>query len=163
MMEMQIEFLKTFLDLLGEGGKGHVRYKECARESMGWLDLTSGLKSAAIRYQDAYENYYRPFFQEHEYVLENYIVNYLFSIGFPYNTPNIHDQYMIITVFYALIKFHLICLSGLNKGLNVELLIKLIQSFAKRFEHNPSTSKIIDYMKTCEFVQLSHLMILIKN
>jgi lysine-N-methylase len=163
MIEMQIDFLNTFLDLIGDGGKGNERYKECALNALQWLNLSKDIKIASNNYKNAYENYYIPFMNQYEYSLENYLVNYLYSRGFPYNSTNIYDEYILLIVFYSLIKFFLICLSGSNKGLDSNLLVMLIQSFAKRFEHNHSTTKIIEIMKNVGFIELTHMMILIKN
>ena len=41
------------------------------------------------------------------------------------------NAYMMLVLHYSLIKMHLVGISAYNKGLTVELVVKLIQSFAK--------------------------------
>lgn len=75
--------------------------------------------------------------KEHEYILENHLVNHVYKDMLPFGDfLTVYDEYIMMVIHYALITMHLIGLAGFHKGMNVELAIKLIQSFAKMVEHN---------------------------
>ena len=82
--------------------------------------------------------YYQPLMQQHEYILENYLVNYVFKNLFPVNgEKHIFDNYVLLIVHYAMIKMLLIGMAGFHKeNFGIDQVIKLIQSFAKVIEHN---------------------------
>ncbi|MCH3023273.1 lysine-N-methylase, partial [Listeria monocytogenes] len=89
------------------------------------------------RYADAYKKHYEPFMNEHEYMLENYLVNHVFKNLFPFTgEKDLFDAYVMLVMHYSLIKMHLIGMAGFHRTLTVDLIVKLIQSFAKTVEHN---------------------------
>ena len=55
-------------------------------------------------------------------------------------------------------------MSSYHHGLTTEIVIKLIQSFAKAVEHNPQYLKsVIDLLKKNDVTNLAYMVILIKN
>jgi len=117
------------------------------------------------QYTISYSKYYKPFMENHEYIMENYIVNYIFKNLFPFGESlSIFESYVLLVVHYSLIKLHLIGMSSYHHGLTTEIVIKLIQSFAKAVEHNPQYLKsVIDLLKKNDVTNLAYMVILIKN
>ena len=117
---------------LNETGAYH-RFKECIQDYLEGLsnqEFTNEQSDLVDRYGEAYNLYYRPFISEHEYIFENYAVNFIFSHLFPKSkNGNVFEIYVTLVSHYVLLKLLLIGMSSKHKGLNTELVIKLIQSF----------------------------------
>lgn len=142
------------------------RYAECFVEFLQGIKHSPdiSLDISAENYRLAYENYYAPFAFKHEYIFENYLVNYVYNNLFPLSTGDILDEYTKLVFHYSLIKMLLIGIAGFHQGLSLELIVKLIQSFAKTIEHNPQyINETTDWFKRKGLNSMSYLSILIKN
>ncbi len=164
---MQMELLKEMADKRYFMGVTNKRYLECFSEFLIGVQYTAESKVEEIgqRYHEASEVYYEPFMNEHEYILENYLVNHAFKNLFPSSEEkSLFDSYMKLVLHYTLIKMHLIGMAGYHKGMTEELVIKLIQSFAKTVEHNEAYMKgIAELMRQNKFNTMAYMAILIKN
>ena len=128
------------------------RFLECYEEFMHGIVWRpeSTMEEIGIRYVEAYRQNYAPFMAQYEYVMERFLVNYVFKTLFPLGPQEstqklsiyrrdspIPAQYILMVVHYAILKTVLIGMSGYHKSdLNTGHLIKLIQSYAKAFEHS---------------------------
>jgi lysine-N-methylase len=147
--------LETGVELIvGRIGSDYTspRFLDCYKEFMSGLEWTaeSTMQDIGLRYAAAYSEYYAPFMSGHEYMLEHYLVNYvhgsLFPLGPQESTQNlgvpqvvnsISRQYMLMAVYYAIIKTVLIGMAGFHKTeFSAAHVIKLVQSCAKTFEHS---------------------------
>jgi len=163
---IQMELLKEMAEERFTSGISSKRYLECFTELLHGIEYTSKLNIEEIgrRYQEVYESYYSPFMAQHGYILENYLVNHVFKNLFPFDQRTVFDSYVMLIVHYALIKLHLIGMSGFHQNLTQDLVIKLIQSFAKTVEHNPVyVRKILDLLKQNGYNTLVWMALLIKN
>ncbi len=164
---IQMELLKEIADKRYSMNVTSKRYIECFAEFLNGIQYVAGAKVEEIgqRYQEACKEYYEPFMNQHEYILENYLVNYVYKNLFPFTGEKaIFDSYMMFVLHYALIKMHLIGMAGFHKGLTVELVIKLVQSFAKTVEHNQQyLHGIAELMRLNGFNTMAYMAILIKN
>lgn len=164
---IQMELLKEAIGVRYDMGVASKRFFECTSEFMNGIGYTDETKAEELgqRYNEAYINYYEPFMKEHEYILENYLVDNIFKTLFPFSgEKSLFDAYMMLVLHYALIKMHLIGISAYHKGLTVEHVIKLIQSFAKGVEHNKEYPMYIaDLMRKNNYNRMAYMSILIKN
>ena len=164
---IQMKLLKEIADRRYFMGVNSKRYLECFTEFLSGVGYTAGAQVEEIgkQYQNACKEYYEPFMKEHEYILENYLVNHVFKNLFPFTgEKSLFDSYMVLDLHYSLIKMHLIGMAGFHKGLTVELVLKLIQSFAKTVEHNSKFLKGIgELMRQNGFNTMAYMAILIKN
>jgi lysine-N-methylase len=162
-----MELVKEMADRRYTQGINSRRYKECYSDTLVGLKYITGTPFAEVAkaYPEVYQTYYKPFMEEHEYILENYMVNHVYKGLFPFSGfPNLFDNYVMLVVHYSIIKLHLIGMSGHHKGLTQELVIKLIQSFSKNVEHNQLYLKgIFDVLQKNEFTTMAYMAILIKN
>lgn len=165
LFEVQTKYLKLITDKIVK--KENKRYLECYNEFIAGLEYSeeADIEKVATNYNEAYKDYYLPFMNQHEYILENYLVNYVFNTVFPFSIyPSVYDEYIMLTIHYALIKFHLIGMARYHKGLTEELVVKLIQSFAKNFEHNkPILKTLLTLLQKVHRTKMSDMMILIRN
>lgn len=167
---IQMKLLKEIADIKILSGINNIRYKECFSEFLDGInyegiDKIEEIEEIEERYTSAYENYYSPFINQHNYILENYLVNYVFKNTFPLtNSKSMFNAYMMLVLHYSLIKMHLVGISAYNKGLTVELVVKLIQSFAKTVEHSSTYLKNIEnLMESNGFNTMAYMAILLKN
>ena len=164
---LQMVLLKEIADKRFFDGINSARFLECFKEFLTGIQYTaeSTMEEIGNRYNQAWQEYYDPFMKEHEYILENYLVNYVFKNLFPFTGEKaLFDAYMMLVLHYALIKMSLIGMAAFHKGLTEELVIRLIQSFAKTVEHNQQfLNKIAELMKKNSYNTMAWMAILIKN
>lgn len=164
---IQMKLSKELMDQRYTGGITHQRYKECLIQYLHGIKYykESSVEENAARYLDAYETYYAPYMKDHEYMLENYLVNYVFRKQFPLSgEKTVFEAYVMMVVHYALIKLHLIGLAGYHGKLDEDIIVKLIQSFSRTVEHNHAyLTKIHSIMKENGYTTMPYMAILIKN
>ncbi|MEK3740612.1 MULTISPECIES: flagellin lysine-N-methylase [Paenibacillus] len=142
------------------------RYLECSREMLSGLHIEKDASDEKIleNYASSYEKYYAPFMLQHEYMLENYLVNYVFKNIMPLDSDSLFESYTRMILHYSLIKIHLIGMANYHQTLTKDLVIKLVQSLSKTFEHNKLYfRRIMNLIKDNDFMKLSYMSILIKH
>jgi lysine-N-methylase len=128
------------------------RFLECYEEFMHGIEWRpeSTMAEIGTRYAEAYRQYYAPFMGQYEYVMERFLLNHVFKTLFPLGPQEstqklsifrrdspISVQYILLAVDYAILKTVLIGMSACHKSdLSTGHVIKLIQSYAKAFEHS---------------------------
>lgn len=165
---IQMELMKEIADEKIFGGIDNQRFLECFIEFLHGIQNTDEATKEEVggRYTEAYNNYYQPYMNEHEYILENYLVNYVFKNIFPINGEKyVFDNYVMLIVHYSMIKMLLIGMAGFHKeSFNTDHVLKLIQSFAKTIEHNNAYLKnVFTLLKSNNMTTMAYMAILIKN
>ncbi|RNB53852.1 lysine-N-methylase [Brevibacillus gelatini] len=165
----QIKLLKELIDARVYAGKANNRYLNNFETFLAGINYTDSddIETLASRYQHAHDMYYKPFMDQHSYILENYLVNYVYKNLFPFYGINFSllDNYVMLALHYSLIKMHLIGIAGSYKSdLNLDHVISLIQGFAKTIEHSQSYLKFAyDYLQQKEFTSIAGMAIFLKN
>lgn len=163
---IQMKLLKELADQRFPFVVKSARYLQCFAECLYGLQYTQEAKMEEIgeRYAQAYTDYYRPFMDEHGYILENYLVNYVFKNMFPFDRKTVFDAYIMLVVHYALIKLILIGMSAFHKGLTPELVIKLIQSFSRTVEHNTAyLDRVLELLHENGYDTMAWMAVMIRN
>lgn len=131
----QFDYLNTILSMKFKEGDSisffSKRYIECLMEV---LDAFGNVKDKDLEknYKRNYVKYLKPYLDEKPYILENFLVNYVFVYGSQlFRFSEIWTFYLKLCVVYGLIKFNLVGLATYNKGINDDLVLKLIQSLSK--------------------------------
>lgn len=165
-LSFQISMCKNLLAYRAEASINSQRYVECVSEMIKGLEITDTVKNEVLigNYQKAYKENYQPFIERHEYILENYLVNYIFKDLFPYDKGSFLDSFVMLVTNFALIKMHLIGMAKYHEELNVDLVIKLIQSYSKTIEHNQLyLTNVEKLLKDSGYSTIAHMVVLIKN
>ncbi len=125
------------------------------------------------RFLQAEEDYHRPFFERSPFILENYLVNYIFQNLFPYGregsadfTPrSMFDEYVQMTTQFAWVNALLIGVAGHYKGaFSEEHVVQTIQSFTRSVEHYPDVlQSITEYIRSRGLNSLHGMAALLKN
>ena len=163
---IQLGLLKQLSEMAGTR-KSIPDYVECYEEFIKGIGYTEDISETKIitQYEQVFKNYFEPFIAEHESIFENYIVNWIYINLFPFVRNNsLYDSFVLLVLHYSLIKLHLIGMSGFHKGLTTELVVKLIYSFSRTFEHNQQYfTNVLKLLKKHKFNDLTYMSILIKN
>jgi lysine-N-methylase len=125
------------------------------------------------RFLRAEEQYYRPFFDRFPFILENYLLNYMFQNLFPYGRAgspefaplNMFGEYIRMTTQFAWINALFVGIAGHYKDAFAgEHVVRTVQSFTRAVEHYPDVLKSIDeYMRIRGLDSLQGMAIMLKN
>ncbi len=125
------------------------------------------------RYLTAKQIYYQPFFAESPFILENYLLNYLFQNLFPFGRENnprstprrIFEEYVLLAAQFAWIEMLLIGVAGHRKqAFGEEHVVQVIQSFCRAVEHNSSVlTSIREFMTHFKLDSLEGMAVLLKS
>jgi len=165
-LSFQMNMAKELLKYRLKGGVSSQRYLDCLNDMVCSLQLDdeTDINESTELYKLFYSEYYAPFMCNHEYILENYAVNYVFKSLFPFDQPNLFESYVMLLVNISLIKLHMIGMAGHHKGLTTELVIKLIQSYAKTIEHNSNyLQNVREMLKESGYSTMAHMIVLLKS
>ncbi|MBU3155070.1 flagellin lysine-N-methylase [Clostridium estertheticum] len=165
---IQMEILKELAEekiLIGAYSK---RYLECFSDFLQGIkyDGEMSINELADNYNKAYADYYSKFMSKYDYILENFLVNQIFTRLFPFiDGNNIYDSYVLLTIEYSLVKMHLIGMAGFYKeAFDIDKVLKLIQSFNKVVDHSHDYLRhIMKLMKDNEYTSVAYMAILVKN
>lgn len=166
LQDLQIKLCAEIVELRVKKGVISLRYNECLKEMIEGLELKGNIEDQVKidKYQKYYNEYYIPFLKEYGYILENYLVNYIFMKMMPLDKQMPFESYMQMLIHYMIIKLHLIGMSGQNKGITKESAVKLIQSICKVFGHNSAYfDELLQILKKNNYDTLAYMVILIKN
>ncbi|MCM3208585.1 flagellin lysine-N-methylase [Paenibacillus illinoisensis] len=167
--ELQLRLVVELIQKRNDSGGEVPRYIECYVDMYKGFGIqqedTFDLEELKIMYQKNYNNYYVQFMDNYGFVLENYLVNYVFESLFP-NVKNkdIFKQFTRMSVLYSMLRIHLVGVAGYYEGLSEEMMVKVIQSFARVVEHNMSyLSSITDLLQKNGLDTLAHVVSLLKE
>jgi lysine-N-methylase len=165
-LEIQLQLIREIVIIRLDEGIASSRYLECSRAMITGLKVDNNVMDEEIKgiYESSYEKYYGPFMQQHDYMLENYLVNYVFKNCMPIDCSAPFESFSRMILHYSLIKLHLIGMANYYEGLSTDLVIKLVQSLSKTFEHSGKfLEKTMKLIKENNFMTLTYMSILIKN
>ena len=130
-------------------------------------------ESDVQRYQEAEKRYHRPLFERFPFILENYLLNYIYRNLFPFGregspsftTRPIFDEYILMTTQFAWINGLLIGIAGRYKeAFAREHVVCAIQSHAREIEHNASTlASMLDFMRDNELDNLPSMAVMLRD
>lgn len=162
----QFHHLNTILSIKFKEGDSisffSKRYIECL---MQVLDVFASVKDEELErhYKRNYEKYLKPYLDKKSYILENFLVNYIFVYSNElFNLNDIWTSYLKLCVVYGLVKFNLVGLAIYNKGMNDDLMLKLLQSLSKTIipdkKYLESVVKYLEEEKLDEYAKLITLI-----
>ena len=149
-------------------GSASNRFKKCLQAAFEGLQVDKNSATATgdmlHQYAQNYDAFYRPFFQEREYIFENYLVNQIVTRLFPFTRGTYLDLYRELVGNLAVIQVLLVGIATNHKGLNEELVIQLFQTFARNSNHNRShLDNLIASLRSDANDSFVHVMWLLKE
>lgn len=125
------------------------------------------------RFLRAEEHYYRPFFNRFPFILENYLLNYMFQNLFPYGRTGSPDfapltmfgEYLRMTTHYAWIDTLLVGTAAhFKEAFAGEHVVHTVQSFTRAVEHAPEVLESVDdYIRIKGLDNLQGMAVMLKN
>jgi lysine-N-methylase len=120
-------------------------------QSMDWT-VESSMNDIGRRYAAGHSQYYAPFLERHQHMLEHYLVSYVHRTLFPLGPQessrglavhhiahSISEQCLLLLAHYAIIQTLLVGMAAFHQAeFGTGEAILVIQSFTKAFEHSPS-------------------------
>lgn len=147
-------------------------YRKYTKEFLRGIGLNDSLKpndkitEANIKkYDKAFANQYKDFISENGYILENYLVNYVYSNLFPAaESESPKDSFLMFALRFFIIKSQLIGISAANIKLDSKQAVSFIQSFSKAIEHHKTfIEDLAEMLKSEKSSLIKDLSVLIKN
>lgn len=153
---IQIDLFRKMLKILRvDKDVESIRFKERTSKMLNGysFDEEENLQGKSEFYIKAFEEYNEKYFNKYSYILENYLVNFIYNNMFPFNEVlSFFDSYMMLIIRFSFIRFYLVGLYLNNREENDENIVEFIQVFSKTIEHHKSY--LIDslhYIKRKEF------------
>lgn len=82
---------------------------------------------------------YECILKEYDYIIENYLVNFIYNYMFPFNEVlSIFDSYIMLLMRVGFIKFYLVGIYLKNKNVDKNRIVEFVQVFSKTIEHHRS-------------------------
>ena len=93
-------------------------------------------------YQKIFEQYYEPYMEENEYIMENFLVATVFNAAFPISMKKdkAFEEFGRLAMFFALGRFFLVAMAGAHKGLDEKLVIDTLTTTARHYDIRHTTS-----------------------
>ncbi|MGA2887467.1 MAG: flagellin lysine-N-methylase [Terracidiphilus sp.] len=124
------------------------RFVECVQAFTAGIGNGPGatLDSLTAHYAQAHDRYYAPFFDQHTHILENYLINTILRLRFPFGlegararTPlSMARECSLLTAQFTLMKGYLIGVAGFHReAFSSAHVVHTVQATSKHFEHHP--------------------------
>lgn len=140
------------------------RYIDCL---MTVLDVYGKVKAKNLEssYENHYQSYLKPYLSSKPYLLENYLVNYLFVYGMDsLKAEDPWEAYVKLCIVYGLIRLNLTGLGASKKGMNDETALKLIQSLTKTLvTDHQYMAAVVKHLEKSNLISRASLMALVAN
>jgi len=163
-LQLAKELIKTHV----ESGHYNIRYIEVVNDFIiglqtGDLAIPGVTQNTIDLYEKASE-VFQEFMNKNSFMLENYLVHYVFSNVFPFQEKSLHLSYMQIVLNYMMIKLHLIGMAAQHGQLKKEDVIKCVQSYSKATAHSPTGLKAVEEkIKLANLDAFTYLLLIIKD
>ncbi len=122
-------------------------------------EYLEGAGDSAGQLAAAQERYLVPLMARHGYLLENYLVNFVFKDLFPAaEGESAFDAYTLLVIRYVLIRLHLAGIAAHRGGLTEAEAVAFIQAFSKTVEHHKTYLETLSrHMARRRYNTLEHL------
>ncbi len=139
---------------LRQHGAGLCRIHECLQDFLEGIGYSSdsSLESCTRRYTEAHTGHYAAFMKKYPYLLENYLINHIFRVVFPFGQvpaevfERPEKEFLLMCLEFAVLKGLLIGAAGrYREAFSPEHVAKVAQSLAKSFEHDASLGGALNW------------------
>ncbi|MGL4874042.1 MAG: flagellin lysine-N-methylase [Clostridium sp.] len=143
---------------------GSENYEKILEKLVNGLKLNEEIEISINAYKKTYADIYIPFIEKNEYIIENYLVNYVFKSCFPFDENEVFESYIMFVIHYIIFKLHLIGCCAHRRGMDSKECVEVFQVVSRTFEHDKNYFKmIIEAIKENGYDKLANMVSLIKN
>ena len=146
-----------------------MRFRQCLLDTVDGLKAESGSvdsmgASSLSNYMHSYAHFYKPYFEEREYIFENYLVNHVVARLFPFTRGSYLDLYREMVFNLSIIQVLLVGVGAKRKGLDDATVIEVFQSFSRRSDHNSTYLEVLlKSLHPDEHDSFAHIMWILKD
>jgi lysine-N-methylase len=173
-IDIQLNFAITALEHRMTSYAAQSRFIECFHEFTEGIGYTSDDPSECkTLYSDAYQRYYRPFFDKNPHILENYLINSMRTTLFPLGPQKavyleglgIFEQYISVIINYTLLRSMMIGTAAYyREAFDSSHVVRCVQTFVKAVEHNPPyKNQILKSFRENGMDKMGIIAVLLKN
>lgn len=153
---LQVDFFKKMVQFLNVFKEvDSIVFKEHTKDMIkGFkLDGEINLGKDSEYYINAFREYNDKYLEKHNYIFENYLVNFIYNNMFPFSqNDSMFDGYLMLLERFSFIRFYLVGKYIVNKDDCRDNIISFIQVFSKTIEHHKTYLKnSLTYIKQKEF------------
>lgn len=120
-------------------------------------------KSKSENYLHLLRHYQTVFLEPYDYILENYLVNFVYKNLFPFTESEVlFEAYTMLALRFVMIRGYLIALVALEASPDPMIAVKHIQLFAKAIEHHKHFSEeTLTRLKSDQLIHMSYIEMLL--
>ncbi|WLF68541.1 flagellin lysine-N-methylase [Clostridium septicum] len=134
-------------------------------DELGFCEENS-IEKIISNYEELEEKVYKEFLVNNSYILENYLVNAIYTdFVYFYKTKSFYDRFVKIVTQYSIARFLLMGqLQKKKENFNDNDIIKVFYSFSREIEHSPVfIANLIAGLKQKGYDELNYMSILIRE
>lgn len=166
-LDIQYKILQLIAEARKNEGIHHQKFNDYYNQFLAGIKYSPENDSSdnLRNYKEALKGF-RKIESDYEFILENYLVNHVFSTLFPVSKDNNYlREFGFLILHYSLIRIHLIGIHAhYDQTFNKDVVISFIQSFSRNIGHNKSyLNKIYSFLEENELNNLAVYTILLKN
>ncbi len=173
-LELKLKVILKLTDARVQDKESGARFRDVFWDFVEGIGsgMDSGSPNDVERYREAEERYYRPFFSRFPFILENYMLNYIFQNLFPFGRENsirlkprsVFDEYILLATQFAWIDALLVGVAGRHKeSFAGEHVVQVVQSFCRAVEHNSLVlNSIFEFVAHLQLNTLEGMAILLR-
>lgn len=126
-------------------------------------EIKSKYQSNFSLFESALEHFLQNFHKKYSYIFENYLVNHVYNLMFPFNGNYLFEEYMKLTLNFVFVRFLIISLFHERNGYEEVEIIELIQSYSRGLGQNEKAfNNIVKAVKADGNNNLSFMFLLLK-
>jgi lysine-N-methylase len=133
--------------------------------ALGWTDPRPFDEAVGRRYDEAFQQCYRPFFQRHGYLLENYLCSTILHNDPGFQPARIFPDYLALVLYFALLRTYLVGLAAHDgPTFTPERVVRMICAFTKVMEPDAAFRHFaLDLLTRSGCTDLLRVAVLLRN
>ena len=144
----QMDVVLRLVGMLLHRSNVRPRFVECVQAFTTGIGNGPGATQESLTERSAqvYDRYYAPFFAQHPYIMENYLINTILRLRFPFGkedaqageTFSMARECALLTAQFAMMKGFLIGVAGFHReAFSAAHVVHTVQTVSKHLEHHP--------------------------
>ncbi len=144
-------------------------FRRCTDQCLAGLDYAGTqafTETIGRRYDFAFDHFYRPFFRQYGFMLENYLVSHLLHHDICFHRGGrLYEDYVMMVLNFAMLKTYLIGMAAWHReNFHPDMVTRLIYSFTKVVEPDARFREYaLGLLAQSGCTDLVHLAVLIRN
>ena len=169
----QLGVLLTLIADRAGAARNHDRFTQCMDEFASGIRFRPGAAAAELvgNYAESFAMHYLPWLATHEFLLKNYLLNYVFAHLFPFGKSGAEQgrhpfrEARLLCFQFGLLQGLLAGMARFHESSFGEVhAVKLIQSFSKTVEHNSGLLNRIElYFAQCGLNDIDGIAALLQS